>query len=313
MNKVAFLYAGQGSQETGMGQQFYEVFPEFRAVYDGTCLDFDLKEACFVNPNNILKQTRYTQPCMAAFACGVTEILKERKVKADFVCGLSLGEYSALYAASVWNLQDTLKIISRRGQVMEKASEGIESAMCAILGLDLAQIESCCDEASQDGIVSVCNLNCPGQIVIGGEKKAVSAASHLAREHGARRCIPLQVSGPFHTAFMQPAADALEEVFGEVTFHTPTITVLYNVLGGPNTDGTEISDLLVQQVKSPVKMQMCIEYLFNKGVDTFIEIGPGKALQGFVKKTASHMNINQDRYRVLSINEPEDIFEVLKL
>ncbi len=313
MSISAFLYAGQGSQETGMGQQFYEDFPEFRAVYDGAHLDFDLKETCFVNPNNMLKQTRYTQPCMAAFACGVTEILKERKVKADFVCGLSLGEYSALYAAGVWSLQDTMKIVSRRGQAMEKASEGIESAMCAILGLDLAKIETCCEEASQDGVVSVCNVNCPGQIVIGGEKKAVSAASHLAREHGARRCIPLQVSGPFHTTFMQPAADALEEVFRQVAFHTPKITVLYNALGGPNTQGAEISNLLVQQVKRPVKMQMCIEYLFKKGVDTFIEIGPGNALQGFVKKTASSMNIDQDCYRVLSVNQPKDIFEVLRL
>ncbi len=311
MNKIAFLYAGQGSQETGMGQQFYEDYPEFRAIFDGACLDFDLKEACFVNPNNMLKQTRYTQPCMTAFACGVTEILKKREIKADYVCGLSLGEYSALYSAGVWSLQDTLKIVSRRGQAMEEASEGIESAMCAILGLDLAQIETCCEEASQDGLVSVCNMNCPGQIVIGGERKAVSAASHLAREHGARRCIPLQVSGPFHTAFMQPAADALKDIFAEITFHTPTISVLYNVLGGPNALEAEIGDLLVQQVKSPVKMQMCIEYLFNNGVDTFIEIGPGNALQGFVKKTASYMNIDQDCYYVLSVNQPKDIPEAL--
>lgn len=313
MGKIAFLYAGQGSQQTGMGRQLYETFPEFRAVYDGASLDFDLKEACFVNPDNMLKKTRFTQPCLAAFACGVTEILRSCGIAPDYACGLSLGEYSALYAADVWSLRDTLRIVSRRGVAMEQASEGVESAMSAIMGLDLERIEACCREASQAGVVSVCNINCPGQIVIGGEKRAVSEAARLAKARGARRCIPLPVSGPFHTAFMEPAADALRALFQSVTFVAPKVTVAYNVLGGPNIRGEAIGELLVRQVSNPVRMQACIEYLFHEGVDTFLEIGPGRALQGFVKKTAEPMGVGPDCYSLLSINEAEDIAAALQL
>lgn len=313
MGKIAFLYAGQGSQQTEMGQQLYDAYPEFRAVYDSAHLDFDLKEACFVNPDDMLKQTRYTQPCLAAFACGVTEILKRGGLRPDYVCGLSLGEYSALCAAGVWSIPDMLRIVAFRGAAMERASEGVESAMTAIMKLSLDEIEACCQEASQEGIVSICNINCPDQVVIGGEKGAVAAAARLARDRGARRCVPLPVSGPFHTAFMEPVADALRERFKTVTFHAPAVTVAYNVLGGPNTGNEEISELLARQVKNPVRMQKCLEYLFNEGVDTFIEIGPGKALQGFVKKTAAYLDINTDQYRILSINEPVDVSDALGL
>lgn len=307
MSKTAFLFAGQGSQQTGMGEALYQSFPEFRAVFEGAELDFDLKETCFVNPDNRLKQTRYTQPCLVAFACGVTEILINRGIVPDVVCGLSLGEYSALYAAGVWNLADVLRIATIRGAAMEQASEGVESAMTAVMGLNLDGVEACCAEASGAGVVSVCNLNCPGQIVIGGEKPAVKEAARLAKARGARRCVSLPVSGPFHTAFMAPAADALRALFETVAFAPPRCEVLYNVLGGPNEDAEPIADLLVRQVKSPVRMQACIERLFGLGIDTFVEIGPGNALQGFVNKTADYLDIDRESFRVLSINTPEDV------
>lgn len=313
MGKLAFLYAGQGSQQTGMGQEFYQTCPEFREVFNRVQLDFDLKETCFDNPDNRLKDTRFTQPAMVAYACGVTELLKRRDIQPDLVGGLSLGEYSALYAAGVWTLEDTMKIISCRANAMADASEGIASAMIAVTGLCQTELEACCEKAASVGMVSLCNLNCPGQIVIGGEKAAVEEAARLAREAGARRCIPLPVSGPFHTVLMKPAANALKSFFETVRFKTPGVEIVYNVLGGPNTDGEPIQDLLVRQVMSPVKMQACLEYMLRAGVDSFIEIGPGNTLQGLVRKLANEKGIPLDAIRIVSINSPCDVSAVEEL
>lgn len=313
MEKIAFLYAGQGSQQVGMGQDLYNSYPEFRSVFDGVELDFDLKEACFINPDNMLRRTQYTQPCLVAFACGVTEILKTRGVVPEYVCGLSLGEYSALYAAGVWELEETMRIVVCRGKAMEQASVGVDSAMVAITGLGLKEVEDCCAKAANEGIVSVCNLNCPGQIVIGGAKTGVSVAAQMAKALGARRCVPLPVSGPFHTSYMEQASEVLKELFGTVKFEEPKAVVLYNVLGGPNVSGELIEELLVRQVKSTVRMQECIEYLFNEGVEIFIEIGPGRALSGFVKKTAAYLGVDEDKYKVISINNAEDISDLCSI
>ena len=313
MANIAFLYAGQGSQITGMGKDLYETFPEFKAVFDNASLEFDLKEMCFSNPENRLNETHYTQPCMVAFGCGVTDVLKNRGVKPDFVCGLSLGEYSALYAAGVWNLEETMRIISFRGKVMAEASVGIDSAMAAIIGLEPEAVEQCCKQAASIGIVSICNLNCPRQIVIGGEKEAVNSAMSFAKASGAKRCLSLPVSGPFHTSFMRPAAKALESMFKKVRFNEPSASVLYNVLGGSNIQSEPIANLLVRQVMSPVKMQMCIEALFGAGIDTFIEIGPGTALSGFVKRTAKQLGVEPERYRLFSINTASDIEALLSV
>ena len=305
--KTAFLYAGQGSQATGMGKDFYDAYPQFREVFDSCSLDFDLKKICFDNPDNRLLQTEYTQPCMVAFACGITEILKDRGIKPDYVCGLSLGEYSALYAAGVWSLADTMKIISARGKAMAEASRGIDASMAAVIGLSLDEVRKCCRKAKTAGIVSVCNINSPGQIVIGGDKKAVELASSLAKENGARRIIPLAVSGPFHTEYMKSAGNKLLNVLKECEFHIPEYEVIYNYLGRPKTDGENIRDLLVMQIQQPVHMQESIEYLIHNGTTKFIEIGPGTALSGFVKKTLKAMEIDNENYSIISINKVEDL------
>lgn len=311
MGKIAFLYAGQGSQVTGMGQDFYDVYPSFKTVYDEADPGFDLKKICFDNPDNMLLKTEYTQPCMVAFACGVTELLYANKIKPDYVCGLSLGEYSALEAAGVWSALDTIRIASYRGRAMADASNGIETGMTAIIKMNLTDIEECCTKASVYGVVSVCNLNCPGQIVIGGEKVAVDKATEYAKEKGARRCVPLQVSGPFHTSIMKSAGDKLASFFKGVQFNTPQTMVLYNYLGGPNTGNYKISDLLVKQVQNTVRMEDCIRYLFANDVDRFIEIGPGQALSGFVKKTARAIGIGEEEYLVKSITTVDDFKEVI--
>lgn len=303
--KRAILYAGQGSQHTGMGKDLYEKYPEFKAIFDDTNLPFDIKTACFENPDDMLLQTKYTQPCMVAFAAGVSKILEKAGVHADYVAGLSLGEYSALEAAGVLGSAEAIEIAAFRGNAMTKAAEGVEAGMTAVLGLEEAKLQECCATASEKGIVSICNYNCPGQLVISGEKAAVEAASELAKEAGAKRCVPLAVSGPFHTQLMHPAGEALKEYFEKVDFKPSNIEVMFNTLGKENSDNESISDLLVKQVQSSVKMEAIIRRLFDLGVREFVEVGPGKALTGFVKKTAKAMDIKD--YTCYSLETADDI------
>ena len=286
--KLAFLYAGQGSQKAGMGKDLYETCPAFAKAFDAAELDFDLKAVCFEDAEGLLGQTQYTQPCMVAFAAGVTAALYEAGIRPEYVAGLSLGEYSALQAAGVFTAKSAVELAAYRGKAMAKAAEGVESAMTAVLNLDREALERCCEEASALGVVRICNYSCPGQLVIGGEKAAVERAGKLAKAAGARRLMPLKVSGPFHTPLMQGAADALSERFETERFGEMAIPVLFNCLGDLKGEET-IAELLVRQVKSSVYMEDTIRRLQALGVDTIVEIGPGKALTGFVRKTAPEM------------------------
>lgn len=283
--KLAFLYAGQGSQKAGMGKDLFEAYPAFAKVFDAAELDFDLKSVCFEDSDGLLSQTQYTQPCMVAFAAGVTAVLFEAGIRPEYVAGLSLGEYSALQASGVFTAKSAVELAAYRGKAMAKAAEGVQSAMTAVLNLDREKLEACCKEASALGVVRICNYNCPGQLVIGGEKAAVERAGELAKEAGARRLMPLRVSGPFHTPLMQPAADALHERFKTEVFGEMNIPVLFNCLGREK-GGETIAELLERQVKSSVYMEDTIRELERLGVDTIVEIGPGRALTGFVRKTA---------------------------
>ena len=218
--KLAVLYAGQGAQHPGMGKEFYEASPAFRAAFDSAVLDFDLHRVCFEDPDGVLNQTEYTQPCMVAFACGVTAVLAEKGVKPAYLAGLSLGEYSALQAAGVFTAKQAIELTAFRGKAMAEAAKGLDCGMTAVLGLDREKLSACCEQAAEAGCVQICNYNCPGQLVIGGEKAAVEQAAALAKEAGARRCIPLKVSGPFHTKLMAPAGDALAQRFAGENFGT---------------------------------------------------------------------------------------------
>ena len=298
--KLGFLYAGQGSQHPGMGADLYERFPTFRAVLDSAAeqVDFDLKEVSFTDAKGVLNQTRYTQPCMVAFAAGMTALLAE----------LSLGEYSALHAAGVFDADTAVELVAFRGKAMEEAAAGRPSAMVAVLGLDRAALQEACDEASAHGCVVIANYNCPGQLVLGGEKAAVETAAALAKEKGARRCLPLKVSGPFHTPLMAPAGDALAERFRTVEFREPQIPVIFNCLGAERPDGAAIPELLVRQVQSSVYMEDSLRRMAAMGLDALVEIGPGKALSGFVKKTVPELPV----YAVETAAELEQLTETLK-
>ena len=282
--KLAFLYAGQGTQRAGMGRDLYETYPAFRAVFDEANPGFDLKTVCFDDPEGVIGKTQYTQPCMVAFAAGVTAVLRERGIEPAYAAGLSLGEYSALHAAGVFGANQAISLVVYRGQAMADASAGTESGMTAVLGLGREALSACCEEASSLGVVRICNYNCPGQLVIGGEKAAVARAGELAKAAGARRLLPLRVSGPFHTPLMQPAARALARRFETESFGDMRTPVLFNCLGDVK-DGETIAQLLVRQVCESVYMEDTIRRLAQLGVDTVVEIGPGRALSGFVAKT----------------------------
>ncbi len=305
--KIAYLYAGQGAQHAGMGKDLYEKEPAFRAAFEAGDLDFDLCRTCFEDPDHQLILTEYTQPCMTALAVGITDLLTQNGVHPDYAAGLSLGEYAALYAAGVWNASQTIQTTAFRGKAMQQAAAGMECGMTAILGLEEELLNVCCERAASETgkVVSVCNYNCPGQLVIGGEKEAVDRAGELAREAGARRCLPLAVSGPFHTALMKPAADALEKWFQDLPFMPMRIPVLFNCLGGEKEEEDSIPELLVRQVQSGVRMESILRSLLQKKVDTFVEIGPGRTLAGLVRKTAK--TAGTGNLNLFSIETGEDL------
>lgn len=283
---LAFLYAGQGSQHPGMGADLCEAHPAFRAVLDAADVDFDLKTTMFTDPDGVLNLTEYTQPCMVAFAAGMTALLAERGIVPDYAAGLSLGEYSALQCAGVFTAPQAISLAAFRGRAMAAAAAGRPCGMTAVLGLDREKLQEACRQAAGAGVVEIANYNCPGQLVIGGEQAAVDKAAALAKELGAKRCLPLKVSGPFHTSLLAPAGDALREKFRETAFGAMRIPVLFNCLGREMGPEDTIPALLEKQVQTSVYMEDTIRRLAELGVDTIVEIGPGKALSGFVKKTA---------------------------
>ena len=283
--KLAFLYAGQGAQHVGMGRDLYETYPIFRQALDSAPVDFDLKKLCFEGPEEQLNDTRYTQPCMVAFAAGVTALLREAGITPDYAAGLSLGEYSALQCAGVFDAKTAISLVAFRGQAMADAVQGRPCGMAAVLGMEREALKAVCAEASDAGVVECTNFNCPGQIVISGDAAAVDKAGELAKAAGAKRVLPLKVSGPFHTSLMAPAGDALREKFQSVDFGAMEVPVLFNCLGDVKGENDTIPALLERQVQSSVYLEDTIRRLGELGVDTVVEIGPGRTLSGFVKKT----------------------------
>lgn len=298
--KLAFIYAGQGSQTVGMGKSLYDSYPAARPVFDNTEIDFDLKRVCWQGPAELLNRTEYTQPCMVAAAIAATCALAERGVRPDMAAGLSLGEYSALYAAGVFDQQTAITLTRIRGQAMEQTVKGMDGRMAAVLGLDRAALQKVCDEAGSLGVVQIANYNCPGQMVIGGEAAAVERAAALALEGGARRVVPLNVSGPFHTSLLEPAARKLAEALKGTELKNPHIPVIFNATAAPLKPGETVAELLTRQVMSPVYFEDSLRAMERAGIDTFIEIGPGRVLSGFVRKTCPSV-------RVLGVEDAESL------
>ena len=304
MGKLAFVFPGQGAQYVGMGKEFYEQISVSRKVYTiaSEVTGLNLPGLCF-KKNEQIDITEYTQIAMLTTEAAILAALQEKGVKADVAAGLSLGEYGAILTAGAMSLEDVFRVVRQRGILMQEAVP-TGGAMYAVLGMDGEKIAKICDKT--EGIVSVANYNCPGQIVITGEEGAVAVAAEKLKEAGARRCIPLNVSGPFHSAMLKEAGEKLGKVLEQVelrAFSTPYVT---NVTAEYVTEPSEIKELLGRQVYSSVKWQQSVERMIADGVDTFIEIGPGRTLTGFLKKINKNVT-------GLHIEKVEDLDAVVKM
>lgn len=301
MKKRAFLFPGQGSQTVGMGSEFMAEYPVYREVIRTAdeVLDFSASTLIAEGPADQLNQTQYTQPCLLAASLGVYRILEEKGIHPDAVAGLSLGEYTALAAAGVIDMKTAIALVRKRGLWMEEAVPGGGGAMMAILGSDRETIERICTEVTQEAaasgnasdIVAPANYNCPGQIVISGEKTLVEKAGALLKEAGAKRVVALATSGPFHTSMLSSAGDKLKEEFKTITWEAPEMAYYTNVGGVQVTDPQRIPEILVQQVQSGVYFEDLIRQMIEDGITEFVEVGPGRALSGFVKKISREVSI----------------------
>lgn len=284
MTKTAFLFAGQGAQKLGMASDLYEAFPIVREIFDtaSRILGYDLRHL-IDHDEEKLNQTRYTQPAILTTSIAIYRLLLERGYNADLVAGLSLGEYSALVASEALAFEDAVALVAKRGEFMETAAPAGTGKMIAVMNMDASVIEEACQKASEKGIVTPANYNTPGQIVIGGEVEAVGQALEFLKEAGAKRLIPLKVSGPFHTALLQPASEKLAVELEKIVFRPFNIPLIGNTEAKVMTE-SEVKSLLARQVMEPVRFYESIETMKKLGLTEVIEIGPGKVLSGFMKK-----------------------------
>lgn len=297
MSKIAFIFPGQGAQKTGMGKDFYEQSQRAAEIYDAASkrlkeeMEIDIRTLCF-DENDKLDQTAYTQAALVTTCLAMARTLEEKGVRADVTAGLSLGEYCAIAVAGGMSDLDAVWAVRKRGVLMEEAVPTGVGAMAAVLGLSAEQIEKVTEEIKG---VTVANYNCPGQVVITGETDSVDAAKEKLLECGAKRVLPLNVSGPFHSPMLKETGEKLSEVLDQIHFHELELPYVTNVTAEPITDICKTKELLKEQVAASVRWQQSMERMIEDGVDTFIEIGPGKTLAGFLKKinrTVTVMNIS---------------------
>ena len=301
--KIAFIFSGQGSQYIGMGKELYDNIPSCKKIYDkaNEVLGFDLKELIFNGDKEDLNITENTQPAILTTSIAILQAIKDKGINPDIVAGLSLGEYSALVASEALDFETAVSLVKKRGRFMQEAvPQGIGS-MVAVIGLDENKIKKTLKVASEKGVVEIANYNTNNQIVIGGEKQAVEFASELIKECGARRVIPLKVSGPFHTSLLNEASIKLKNEFKNIHFNDPKIKTITNVTADFIENGSEIKNLLINQVKSSVRWSETIERMIDEGIDTFIEIGPLKTLSSFVRE------ISKEKKATVKIFNVEDL------
>lgn len=302
MGKLAFIFPGQGAQYVGMGKEIASEYKSADEIFDAAseALGFDIKEMIFNGDDETLKITENTQPTIVTTSIACMQPLLEKGIKPDFVAGLSLGEYAAHVAAGTISFKDAVALVKNRGKFMQEAVPVGVGAMAAIIGLENQAVIDSCIEASAVGIVEPANFNCPGQLAIAGEVAAVEKANEICKAKGAKRAMMLPVSAPFHCSLLKPAGEKLAEELSKVTLNDIQIPVVTNVTAQCITDKNAVKALLVNQVSTSVLWENCVKTMLEQGVDTFVEIGPGKVLSGFVKK------INKEA-KVLNVDNLESL------
>jgi len=287
MGKIAFIFPGQGAQTVGMGKNLCDNFKEAREVFAEAdeALQFKLSSLCFDGPETELNLTVNTQPAVLTVSMACLRVIeKNLEITPDYVAGHSLGEYSALVGTKAFSFSDGVKAVQKRGQFMQEAVPEGEGGMAAVLGLSREKVEEVCQEAAQGDVLSPANFNCPGQIVISGAAKALERAIVLAKEKGSPRTVVLPVSAPFHCELMEPAAKKLKDYLNDVTVTPLAYPVITNVEAIPNQEAILVKELLIKQVTHPVLWEDSVVAMRERGVTTYVEIGPGKILSGLVKK-----------------------------
>jgi len=310
--KTAFLFPGQGAQVVGMGNDIARAFPVAAQVYQkaNNIVRFDLSQICFEGPAEKLNTTTISQPAIFVTSAAILEVLRTspatKKITANATAGLSLGEYTALYAAGVISFEDTLILVQKRGQAMQAAADATDGAMVSIIGLDEEAVGRLCAEASQGQILQPVNFNCPGQIVISGDKAACSRAENLAEKYGAMKAVPLQVAGAFHTEMMAAAADTLREALQSTDISEPLdVKIIANINADYYQSPDKIKEGLTMQLTCPILWQKCMERLLADGVETFYEIGPGRVLTSLMKRI-------ERKAKVINISGSQAIKEIIQ-
>ncbi|MBI4706474.1 MAG: ACP S-malonyltransferase [Candidatus Omnitrophica bacterium] len=298
---VSYLFAGQGSQYVGMGKDLYDTFPAAKAVFDNAdkVLGFSISKLCFEGPLEELTKTNNAQPAIVTMSIAALETFRSNSVAVsnpDFVAGLSLGEYSALVAAEAMRFEDAVYLVRRRGEFMEEEARNNPGKMLSIIGLDLIKVKEVCVEAN----TQIANLNCPGQVVVSGAAQEIERAQVLAKEKGAKLAVILEVSGAFHSSFMQGATIKLARELEKIKINSPQIPIVCNVTGKPANSAQEIKDNLIKQVASSVLWEGSMDFILSKGVQNFIEFGPGKVLKGLMRRINSTA-------QVVNIEKKEDV------
>ncbi|MDI9475960.1 MAG: ACP S-malonyltransferase [Natronincolaceae bacterium] len=312
MNKIAFIFPGQGAQYVGMGKDFFDNFPVARTVFEEASYetDMDMKELCFEDPQNELTKTENTQPAILTTSIAILRVLEKEGFTCGITAGLSLGEYASLVKSNVFSFGDAVRLVQKRGRYMQNEVPIGVGTMAAILGLDREKVKLCIESSRQYGIVEAANYNCPGQIVVSGEIKAVESTVKIAKEIGAKKAVLLSVSAPFHCSLLSGAGEKLRKDLEQLNINEPEIPVVTNVDAKILSSKSEVIPSLVNQISKSILWEDSVLLMINRGVRTFIEIGPGKVLSSLVKRTAESGKAEVNTYNIENMDNFKQLLNV---